>query len=602
MNRQPWPGLVLVLLIIFRAQAQTSPAQLAQDVVDRWSAGSEKNFASIYPFREGQHAFSVALHATSRSAGLAHVIRANEAQAVLLISGVPLFPNSGDATAIGAGFSGVYEARAEAGVWKLNSQIPLDTLGQIVAHDISVSVRPGSGITAEDHMRILVKSHDGFAVRLNHSAKIDNVQVAGKESAYLFGGGLFWVELPEGPAELTIRYSIEVEKGPDDTNSACFLENSGHIRNQYFWHPLFGLDPAGDEADFHVEVRIPEAYSVSIGIPQTERVAGGERIVEGKTIQRAFALTLVYDRNWKVESRTFGDTRVELFLSPEIRPDATAIFDEFRSVYGLLSRRFGALPGGYRAVVQANSWSDNPGWRFASNQAVVAARTPGVLSMASPIPSAALGHEIAHFWTEGATGPARNFLSEGWAVWAESAIVGDEFGAEAVTSFWKFQILHYFSSYDGKASLVEDENNSGVAYVKGPWLFHMLEGAMGKAGFDEAMAEYVRRSLENPAGWELLAECMQRHAPADFDARSFLLPWLTEKRAPHLTTQIDGRTVTIRQEEPPVFDFPLVVEAATASGPERRRVRIKGPETVVMFSGDVSGLKIDPDGSLLLRP
>jgi aminopeptidase N len=154
--------------------------------------------------------------------------------------------------------------------------------------------------------------------------------------------------------------------------------------------------------------------------------------------------------------------------------------------------------------------------------------------------------------------------------------------------------------YDGKASLLEDESNSGVAYVKGPWLFHMLEDAMGGDGFQKAMTEYSRRTFTQPAGWETLAECVQRYASPDFDARAFLLPWLAGKSAPHLTAQPDGRRVTIRQE-PADFVLPVVVEASTAQGAERHRIWIKGPETTVTFSGYPSDVRIDPDGSLLLR-
>jgi aminopeptidase N len=210
------------------------------------------------------------------------------------------------------------------------------------------------------------------------------------------------------------------------------------------------------------------------------------------------------------------------------------------------------------------------------------------------------GTRDSPFLDGGGRRTGQDFLSEGWAVWAESAIVENEFGAETAKEFWKYRANMYFLAYDGKASLLEDEGNAGVAYMKGPWLFHMLENTMGKIGFQQAIAEYSSRSLVSPGGWDLLAECAQRHAPADFDARSFLRPWLTEKRAPHLTTQIAGRAVTIHQE-PSVFEFPLVIEASTTQGPERRRVWIKGPETVVTFSGDVSDVKIDPDESLLLR-
>lgn len=83
--------------------------------------------------------------------------------------------------------------------------------------------------------------------------------------------------------------------------------------------------------------------------------------------------------------------------------------------------------------------------------------------------------------------------------------------------------------------------------------------------------------------------------------RPFLSPGMAYRKAgPHVTTQIAGRALTIRQE-PSVFEFPLVVETSTARGPERQRVWIKGPETVVTFSADVFDLKIDPDESLLLN-
>jgi hypothetical protein len=597
-------ALLAAAPVAFHARAQSSPQELAQTLTDRWAAGATAKFAAVYPFREGREVLT-AVAAGKLAGGLARVIRVSQAQAVLLISGVPLLPNSGDATIMGAAFSGVYESLAEGGTWKLSRRIPLESMGRIFSHDIRVSVLPAHGMTVEDRMHIGVHGRNGFAVRLNYAAKITSISAGGREPDHLFGGGLLWVELPEGETDLTIRYSIEVEKGPQDTNSGCFIESSGHVRNQYFWHPFFG-NAAADWADFHIEVRIPKEYRVATSIPQTERVEGDERIVEGRTIQPAFALTLVYDRDWKVESRTFqsgkfGDIRVEFFVSPEMQPDVTAVFAEFRSVYGLLSGRFGAPRGRYFAVIQARSWMDNPGWRFASNQAVVSAMVTGPISTGTPVQLAPLGHEIAHFWTEAATGEARNFLSEGWAVWAESAIVENEFGAEAARSFWKSRADGYFHAYDGKASLVQDELNSGVSYSKGPWLFHMLEEAMGKTGFQQAMAEYSRLSLVNPAGWELLAECAQRYAPADFNARAFLQPWLTETRAPRVATQIAGRTVTIRRE-PSTLEFPLVLEAsvATSGAHERRQVWIRNPETMVTFSGEVTDVKVDPDGDLLL--
>ena len=575
---------LLAIILALEAHAQMSPPELAKAVVQQWSTGSEASFAAVYPFREGRNDFA---SRPSRSSGLANAIRTSDSRAVLLLSGVPAFANSGDATILGRGFSSLYEARAEGDRWKLTARIPPENTGQILAHLMKVSIRPGDGLSVEDRMRIRVKGADGFAVRLNHAAKIEHISAA----AHAFGGGLLWADLPEGETELTIRYSIAVEKGPADTNSACFLEDSGHVRNQYFWHPFFEFNSPNNWADFSIEVRIPRDYRVSTSLPQTERVEGAERVIEARTIQKAAALTLVYDRAWKVESQRMGDVRLDLFLLPETQPSRAVIADAVRSIYSLLSQRFGALPAGYMGIVQARSWKDNPGWRFNSNQIVVAGNTPGIVSIKDFLPSAPLGHEIAHFWTQGA-GPAASFLSEGWAVWAESQILENEFGHETAREFWKTRAENYWSSYDGKVSLLEDDNNSGVAYAKGPWIFHMLEEALGADAFRKAMADYSRRSLAQPAGWEVLAECTH--------AREFLLPWLMGKSAPHLTTRVDGRTVTIRQE-PPDFVLPVTIEATTAQGRERQRIWTKGPETAATFSADVSDVRVDPDGALLLR-
>lgn len=171
---------------------------------------------------------------------------------------------------------------------------------------------------------------------------------------------------------------------------------------------------------------------MSTSIPQTERVEGAERVIHGKTIQPAFALTLVYDRDWKVASRSFGQIRLELFVTPQFQPNAEAIA-------GIQFRKRAPFAALWRA----------PGRLFRSRR-----------------PRADLGHEISHLWTHGA-GPAANFLNEGWATYAESLILEKEFRPEVVKAFWKYRADDYLRQFDGKASLLEDENNRGVAYPKG---------------------------------------------------------------------------------------------------------------------------------------
>jgi len=80
----------------------------------------------VYPLREGRDAFSQAVRSQFvRMPGLTNVIRRHSGSTVLLISGVPLFFNSGDETILGRNFSGAYEAREEHRHWKLVARVPL---------------------------------------------------------------------------------------------------------------------------------------------------------------------------------------------------------------------------------------------------------------------------------------------------------------------------------------------------------------------------------------------------------------------------------------------------------------------------------------------
>jgi aminopeptidase N len=264
----------------------------------------------------------------------------------------------------------------------------------------------------------------------------------------------------------------------------------------------------------------------------------------------------------------------------------------------LLSSRFGVPKADYFGIVEARSMSGN-GWRFASNQVVVAAGWPRILSTKDGMPRAFLGHEIGHMWTAG-SGPAGNFLREGWATYVESVVVELEFGAETAKEFWKKEAESYFADYDGKANILDDENNGGISYSKGAWIFHMLNEVVGDEAFDRAMTKYSSESLAGGAGWEILAECFQDQRIPYFDARAFLTPWLKGKSAPGLSTETRGNDVLLHQSQP-FFLLPVTIEATTSKGIERHMAWVREVETVFTFDGAASNPRIDPDGQLLLR-
>ena len=136
--------IFLATTAICRIQAQSSPQELANTVLQRWTEDSATAFASQFPFREGQEIHSNAAKAKlERTKGLSSVIHADQKTAALLLSGVPLTGNSGDDTIYGMGFSAIYEALADGERWRLARQIPLDETGQITAQQLKVSLRPG---------------------------------------------------------------------------------------------------------------------------------------------------------------------------------------------------------------------------------------------------------------------------------------------------------------------------------------------------------------------------------------------------------------------------------------------------------------------------
>ena len=593
----PARTVAIALFAVNLSPAQNSAQSLADAVLQQWSAGSAAEWAAVYPFPEGRDLVATLIREKAeRLKGLSAVVRTAEDRALLLLSGVPRTDNSGDDTSYGSRFSGPYEARRDNGQWKLVRAVPLAELGQLLSHDLDVSVKPGIGVDVRDRLTVRIAGPNGFAARLNHRAQLRRVESQGRAVEYRFGGGLLWVDLPRGQTEVMLDYDLPVEAAPG--NSSSFQEAFGHIRNQYWWHPFFDFGNPADQAGFRIRVRLPKTYRLTTSLPQSERVEGDVRIVEGKTEQPTPALSLAYDRDWVGSSQEAGKIRLDLFLTPSFRPEPAVVAREFRDVHEQLARRFGDPAGGYLAIVQLRG---DPGdyWHFNSNQAVFAAGSPGFVSRMDSRPNANLGHEIGHAWTHG-TGPAANFLNEGWATYVESLVLQREFGAAGESRFWQYHAQQYFQRYDGKRSILEDVDNTNLNYDKGAWIFRMLEQAVGSEAFDRAMTQYSRRSLAGAGDWQALASCFQEQNIAGFDARQFLLPWLKEKSAPHLTSRVDGSTVTLHQDEP-FFPLRIELEATTPQGVERRQVWMNSAEASATFSGAVSSLRIDPSQLLLLK-
>ena len=581
--------------------AAETPQALARLVLDRLVAGDMSAFTSVYPFsatmKEQATDWDVSIAADEPL-----VLRENEDEALLLLGAWPVLGNWGDETTVGRGFSGLYLARHDADGWRLDRALPPDAGNRIERQALIADIDPASGMHVVDTMTVDFGGA-GFGATLNRRAEIVDVRVNGRTVPHAFAGGYLWVEVsPASHAKVVLDYRLPLAADTlDGANSGRFGSHFGHVRNQYFWHPFFDFGSQADRADFDVTVRAPSLYRIITDLPQTDSVQGGVRVVHARSERPTFALTLVYDDG--VEARdavVAGGTRVRLFLTPDSDPPSDSIMAAIRRSFRVLSDAFGPPQSRYLVVTQTR-YRPGHGWSFRSNDMIAGYSEVGLADRDGVRPRAWLGHEISHGWTS-PTGPGNNFLSEGWATYAESLLLGDRYGAETVADFWESQRVYYaIGGFDGQAKISDDASNSGIAYSKGAWILKMLQDRLGEVAFRHGMTAYMALPPGAPAGIAEFEGAMSKAAGHDIGA--FLDPWVEGTHIPDLTATIEAGRILIRQEQKPVFLFDLDVDVVTAAGRIRRTVVLGGPTDTLSTAGlgEVEDIFLDPDHRLLIR-
>ena len=618
-------GLVCVVCVIVQgacawnvhAQGATQPAtpqELATLVLQRFASGSTQEFDAVVPDADAQAVVQRALkEKASRQGNLGQVIWQDSGRAVLLLTGTVVAENSGEETTGSREFSGLYEAARSDGTWKISRRIPIDENNHILSQAVRCTIMPGQKIDVQDTIAISVGGSYGFAVRLNDRTKLTEVRLDGKPAKYQFGGGVLWIEMSRRPhAKLSLAYSLAEESHnksagtPAETTTAA--PAFGEFLNVDVWMPLFDFDSANDTAPISITASIPAAYYLTASIPQTETVRDGTRIVVGRTDEPEFTLTLIFDRDWHPTVAKVGDIEFGTFLTSGFRWTPAQLEEVLRKEYQILDPRFGPPQSHYLAVVEERGIGES-GFRFRANDLVVSGAGGGrtLLSpreSAASEPSAPLPHEVSHGWTMQATGPAANTLREGWATFCEWLYIGDEYGDDVERDIWETAHNYYLlGGHDGVRSILGNPGNGSIHYVKGAWIFHMLEEVMGQVRFDRGMREYIQIPRNHPAGYQEFIAAMS-HAEGR-DMAPFVMPWLSGKYIPDIEARIDGGNVILTQAQPDeVFELPLDVALTTSSGKTVERpvdLSQRSASLNVSDLGAVTKVRVDPHHEFLLQ-
>lgn len=594
---------------------------LARLVAARFATGTAAGFDSIYTDPLGRRVMHTAVErASARDGGPTRVVWSASDRAVLLFTPIVHaghghgISSGGDETNQVRRLSGFYEAVRQDDSWRLGRQIPLDSANYIRVQRIHVALDPGHESTIVDTLDASVGSPFGFAVRFNNHATLESVRLDGTNVEHQLSGGVLWVAArPARRARLVLRYAIADESmaHPDSARHDSDTLAFGALENTDAWLPFFNYDSANDLASLIVTATIPAAYKLTTSVPQTERVAGGVRTVHGVSVHPEFILSLMYDKDWRSTVSKIGDLTFQTYVTPEFPFSHDSLATLVGREYQLLTPRFGEpqAPSRYLAVVE-NRVLHGAGFTVRMNNAVVAGDNTQVLDEPVIGPSAGFAHEVAHGWTMEATGPAANFLQEGWATYCEGLVLRDRYGPASSQAMWERLRTSYIGGQDragflggfeGRQSLLGDPDNGRIHYYKGSWIFHQLEYVLGDTVFDRGMRTFVRHAGYGSNGYqELIADLS---AAAGRDVSSLVMPWLTERYIPDVDARVDGSSMIVEQRQPTrPYDLPLEVELMTPAGIVRRAVHLTArADTIDVGALGVTDARVDPDHHFLLR-
>lgn len=595
-----------------------TPDSLARLVLARFATGTPAAFDSVYGDPLGRRVMHAAVERSSRrEAGLPRSAWSSTDHAVLLLTPT-VHANRGHGLSAGGDetnqvrrLAGYYEATRRDGSWYLGRQIPLDSGNAIHAQQIHVALEPGHESLIDDTLDVTIGTALGLAVRLNNVARLQLVRVDGKEAEYQLAGGVLWIAArPEKHARLALRYVIADDERPltDSATTPAF----GALENTDAWLPFFSYDSGNDFASLTVTVTIPAAYQLTTSVPQSESVANGVRTVRGESVHPQFILSLMYDKDWKRTTSRIADFTFETFLTPKFRFSHDSLAKFVAREYRLLTARFGEpqWPSRYLAIVE-NRVLHGSGFTVRMNNAVVAGDNVKILDEPVLAPSAAFAHEVAHGWTMDASGPAANFLQEGWATYCESLVLADLYGPAAGRAVWERVYVAYMGGQDragfqggfeGRQSLLGDPDNGRIHYYKGSSIFHQLAYVLGDSAFDRGMREFVRHAGYGTNGYQELIADMNKASGRDVSR--LVMPWLTEKYIPDVDARVERSKVIVSQMQPTApFDLPIDVELTTSTGVVRRPVHLVSRADTIDASGlgTVTEARVDPDHHFLVR-
>ena len=229
-----------------------------------------------------------------------------------------------------------------------------------------------------------------------------------------------------------------------------------------------------------------------------------------------------------------------------------------------------------------------------------------------------IAHEIAHQWFGNMVTEAdwpHVWLSEGFATYLEILYLEHRYGRDTLVNVLQANREKVIDFYKKVKSPIVDTTIKGNymqllntnSYEKAGWVLHMLHRQVGDFVFWKGLRKYYSVYAGKNAVTEDFQKIMEE--VSGMDLNTFFRQWLYTPGHPVLkvSQKYDGNKkmlhLTILQNQPRVFEFPLVVRIGGDKGPIDKTILIKEKSTSVSFAvqSAPASVVLDPDCDLLFE-
>lgn len=266
------------------------------------------------------------------------------------------------------------------------------------------------------------------------------------------------------------------------------------------------LTRQSDWLDFETVVSTsPDQIALAPGYLQREWTENGRRYFHYKMDAPILGFWAYLSADWKVEKDRWNDVAIEVYYHPDHPYNVARMIDAVKKSLDYFTREFGPYQHRQVRIVEFPRYA-----RFAQSfpNTIPFSESIGFIARLDeddeePIDYVfyVTAHEVAHQWWAhqviGANVQGATVLSETMSQYSALMVMEEEYGADQMRRFLKYEMDNYLSSRGGE--LLEElplmlvENQGYIHYRKGSVVMYALKDYVGEENLNDAIRRYAEQ-------------------------------------------------------------------------------------------------------------